>query len=136
MTAKQKLRQANLQRWAELFADQKASGLTIRQWCEQNDCSFHKFNYWKHELKEQMTDQLVPDLVRLPINSPSSVPLAVPSGLSCCSDPTVRTNRAIRTDLTIPSSAIRISLRDVTIELPPSVSEDSLRSIIRAVRYA
>ena len=36
MNAKQKLHQVHLQEWAIRFADQKASGLTVRQWCEQN----------------------------------------------------------------------------------------------------
>ena len=36
MNAKQKLHQVHLQEWTVRFADQKASGLTVRQWCEQN----------------------------------------------------------------------------------------------------
>ena len=36
MTAKQKLHQAHLREWAVRFSEQKASGLTIRQWCDQN----------------------------------------------------------------------------------------------------
>ena len=34
MNAKQKLHQIRLQEWAGRFAEQKASGLTVRQWCE------------------------------------------------------------------------------------------------------
>lgn len=40
MNARQKLRQAHFQEWAVRFAEQKASGLTVRQWCEQNDFLF------------------------------------------------------------------------------------------------
>lgn len=36
MNARQKLHQVHLQEWTVRFADQKASGLTVRQWCEQN----------------------------------------------------------------------------------------------------
>ena len=43
MNAKQKLHQVHLQEWAIRFADQKASGLTVRQWCEQNSLSFHTY---------------------------------------------------------------------------------------------
>ena len=53
MNAKQKLHQVHLQEWTVRFADQKASGLTVRQWCEQNNLSFHTYNYWKHLLKEE-----------------------------------------------------------------------------------
>ena len=52
MNAKQKLHQIHLQEWTVRFAEQKASGLTVRQWCEQNHLSFHTYNYWKHLLKE------------------------------------------------------------------------------------
>lgn len=53
MNAKQKLHQIRLQEWAGRFAEQKASGLTVRQWCEVNHFSFHTYNYWKHLLKEE-----------------------------------------------------------------------------------
>ena len=43
MDAKQKLHQVYLQKWAARFAEQKASGLTIRQWCEVNHLSFHTY---------------------------------------------------------------------------------------------
>ena len=61
MNAKQKLHQVHLQEWAIRFADQKASGLTVRQWCEQNSLTFHTYNYWKHLLKEEVVDQSLPD---------------------------------------------------------------------------
>ena len=65
MNARQKLHQIHLQEWAIRFADQKASGLTVRQWCEQNHLSFHTYNYWKHLLKEEVVDQVLPDIVPL-----------------------------------------------------------------------
>lgn len=60
MNVRQKLHQVHLQEWAVRFADQKASGLTVRQWCEQNNLSFHTYNYWKHLLKEEVVDQALP----------------------------------------------------------------------------
>ena len=35
MNAKQELHQTHLQEGATRFADQKASGLNVKQWCEQ-----------------------------------------------------------------------------------------------------
>ena len=35
MNAKQKLHQAHLNEWAARISDQKACGLTVRQWCAQ-----------------------------------------------------------------------------------------------------
>ncbi len=51
MNAKQTLHQASLAKWASLFKEQAASGLTVKAWCEQNNVSFHSYNYWKHQLK-------------------------------------------------------------------------------------
>ena len=77
MNAKQKLHQAHLQEWATRFADQKASGLTVKQWCEQNHFSIHTYNYWKHLLKEEVIDQLLPDIV--PVTVPVASDTALPS---------------------------------------------------------
>ena len=76
MNARQKLHQVHLQEWTVRFADQKASGLTVRQWCEQNNLSFHTYNYWKHLLKEEVVDQVLPDIV------PLSLPVLSDSGSS------------------------------------------------------
>ena len=96
MNAKQKLHQVHLQEWAIRFADQKASGLTVRQWCEQNSLSFHTYNYWKHLLKEEVVDQTLPDIVPLSLpvlsDSGSSLETAAPDIRS------IRANRSIRSN--------------------------------------
>jgi transposase-like protein len=33
--------------WEQHIARQKASGLTIQRWCQENDISPHQFYYWK-----------------------------------------------------------------------------------------
>lgn len=69
MNAKQKLHHIHLQEWAGRFSEQKASGLTIRHWCEVNHFSFHTYNYWKHLLKEKVVDQLLPDIVPISVSA-------------------------------------------------------------------
>ena len=138
MNAKQKLHQANLTEWAARFSDQKASGLTVRQWCEQNQLSIHKYNYWKHLLKEEVVDSLLPDIV--PLSAPSSLrasepnvsPVAVSEQLHA-----VRANCANRTIReTYPDANVRLCVDGVSLEFEPSISEDFLRTLIRAVHYA
>ncbi len=51
MFNKSLLHQARLNEWASRCADQKASGLSVTDWCEQNNLSKHKFFYWKQLLK-------------------------------------------------------------------------------------
>ena len=133
MTTKQKLHQAQLNDWAAKFKEQKASGLTARQWCEQNDLSIHKYNYWKHKLKEEIVSQVMPDIVQLSI--PDQVPLTgtVPSKVDTYSLPD-RPIRANRPNRAAPN--IRLCIDGVAFELEPPVSEDFLKTLIRAVHYA
>ena len=120
-----------LQEWSARFADQKASGLTVRQWCEQNNLSFHKYNYWKHLLKEEVTDQLLPDIAPLfpPVNTPSL------TGVPASSDHPVQqfsancTNRANRTMISFTANGISFEFSD-------DIPESFLCSLMKAVRHA
>lgn len=130
MNARQKLHQIHLQEWTVRFADQKASGLTVRQWCEQNNLSFHTYNYWKHLLKEEVVDQTLPDIV------PLSLPVLSDSDSSLETTATeirsIRANRAIRSN----DSNIKLQINGVSIEIDTSVSEEFLTKLIRAVCHA
>lgn len=113
MNARQKLHQIHLQEWAIRFADQKASGLTVRQWCEQNHLSFHTYNYWKHLLKEEVVDQVLPDIV------PLSLPVCSYSGSSLETTapafPSIRANRP-------NNSNVKMVINGVSIEIDTAVS--------------
>ena len=136
MNAKQKLHQAQMTEWAARFAEKKASGLTIRQWCEQNNFSIHKYNYWRHQLKEEVVDHMLPEIVQISVPSPqpssSNTMLAENHHIgSAAAVRANRTNRAIRTN-----ANVRLCIDGVAIELEPSVSEEFLRTLVRAVHYA
>ena len=125
MNAKQKLHQVHLQEWADRFAQQKASGLTVRQWCEVNHFSFHTYNYWKHLLKEEVVDQILPDIV------PIAVP-AVPD-----SDSSLETTgfRSIRPHCAFHSnpSFVKLNINGISIEIDDSVSVEFLSKLLKAV---
>lgn len=133
MNSKQKLHQVHLAEWAARFYDQKASGLTVRQWCEKNHTTIHKYNYWKHLLKEEVVDQMLPDIVPLSLSAshPSDTELSV----TASSD-----NRPISTNRTIhanyANSNVKLCVDGVSLEMEPSIPEDFLRTLIRAVHYA
>jgi len=123
MNSKQKLHQIHLNEWAARFSDQKSSGLTVRQWCEQNNFSIHTYNYWKHVLKEELASQILPDIVPVPLPEIQTQTLSVPAANSCL------TNRPIR-------ATAKLTINDLSIEFDSDISEDFLRTIIKAVRYA
>ena len=122
MNAKQKLHQLHLQEWAGRFAEQKASGLTVQQWCEVNHFSFHTYNYWKHLFKEEVVDQVLPDIV----------PIAVPTVPDSNSSLEVTGISSIRSN----QSAIELRINGFCIEIDTSVSAEFLSKLLKAVRYA
>lgn len=123
MKTTEKLHQIHLNEWASRFSDQKASGLTVKQWCEQNNFSIHTYNYWKHVLKEEFASQVLPDIVPIAISEPKApiVPTSsFNSSLTNCS------NRA----------TAKLTMNDISIEFDSSIPEEFLRTIIKAVRHA
>ena len=130
MNARQKLHQIHLQEWTVRFAEQKASGLTVRQWCEQNNLSFHTYNYWKHLLKEEVVEQALPDIVPLSLpflsDSVSSLETTVPDIRS------IHANRSIRSN----NSNVQMQINSISIEIDSSVSKEFLCKLIRAVCHA
>ena len=77
MNAKQTLRQATLAKWSAIFQEQQSSGLTIKEWCSQNDVSLHNFYYWKRIAKEEYLKSVMPEIV--PISIPSDPIPVVPA---------------------------------------------------------
>lgn len=121
-------------KWAALIKEQKDSCLTIRQWCDQKNVSFHAYNYWKHILKESVVDSVMPDIV--PISQPlvpsSNCEMILPESGESLNSLNLLNSR-ILPDTTTPVS---ISLGDVHIEIGASASDDVIANIIKAVRHA
>ena len=138
MNAKQKIHQAKLSQWAVRFQEQTDSGLTIKNWCNQNSISIHTYNYWKHALKEEYISSVLPDIV--PVTSlVSSLPASgdVPnasgsitqSALPCSLD-----SRESRESC--DTSQIHVTIGDAKISFASSASDEMICRIIRAVRHA
>ena len=112
MNSTDKLHQARLNEWAALISEQQASGLTAKEWCARNNVTIHKYNYWKHLLKEQVTDSVLPDIV------PVSLPMPKPYELR----------------ESFPTNTISLSINGITIQVPSQLIP-MLPDIIKAVRY-
>ncbi|WP_347995776.1 hypothetical protein [uncultured Eubacterium sp.] len=121
MNTTKKLQQAKLDQWAVLCKEQSESGLTVRQWCEQNGYTIHTYNYWKHRLKESYVDSVLPDIV--PITPQPPAPLHE-----------LRDSRE-SADSCI-NNTISVSLCGVTLSLDASASDEMLCRIITALRHA
>lgn len=68
MNTTKQLQQIKLDQWAVFCKEQAQSGLTVKQWCDQNGYTIHTYNYWKHRLKENYVGSALHDIV--PITPP------------------------------------------------------------------
>lgn len=134
MNAKQKIHQANLSKWAALINKQSSSGLPIKEWCSLNNVSFHAYNYWKHQLKENVVDSVLPDIVPLP-------PLpATHQDNDAMADPSLPVSYNSR-DLynshytSVPTNSVSVCIGDIRIEIGSNASDDIILGVIKAVRH-
>lgn len=114
--------QVKLDRWTTLLNEQKSSGLSVKDWCSQNNISRDRFFYWKRKLKESLIESALPDIV--PVAIPASTP-------GCTTLTTCTTPKTPDTDF-----PVRITIQDVSIELGSGASEQLISGIIKAVRNA
>ena len=123
MNTKQKLHQLRMNEWTTRFSNQKTSGLTIKEWCNQNNLSIHTYNYWKHAPKEELASQVLPDIVPIVIPETPASPAPIVSNDSAL------TNCVIR-------SIAKLTYNNISIEFDSDISEAFLVTIIKVVRHA
>ncbi|MBE5846001.1 MAG: hypothetical protein E7302_17920 [Butyrivibrio sp.] len=140
MNAKQKLHQAKMTKWAALINQQLESGLSIKEWCIQNNQSFHAYNYWKHLIKESMVDSVIPDIVpiisakEITPSSPSTK--VVPTTSLDLRESHISPDLGNSRNIAVNPSPVVISLGDIHIEIGSHASDDVISGIIKAVRHA
>ena len=120
MSTRSIIHQATLKEWASRIKEQKSSGLSVSEWCRQNNLSKDKYFYWKRQLKTEVVEQALPDIV----------PLAVPS------TPAVGCENCTSCATFTPTPTARILINGVSIEIDSTASEAFIRSLIKAVRRA
>lgn len=116
MNAKAKLHKSKLSLWTTRFEEQAASGLTVKEWCKQNDISIYAYQYWKRIAKESYLDSILPDIVPL-ATTQTALPVE--------SNPTQFSNLYdSRNSLNTPSNIVTISLGDIHIEIGSNASDE------------
>lgn len=132
MSAKSTIHQVRLNEWAIRISEQKASGLSVPDWCEQNNLTVHQYFYWKRQLKTQAVKQMLPDIVPISLET---VPLEPLSRESTNLAPMTQVQNTTLASCTTCSCA-RVLINGISIELDSSASEEFIRTLIKAVRYA
>ena len=135
MNTNQTLRQATLAKWSTIFQEQQSSGLTIKEWCLQNDVSIHSFYYWKRAAKEEYLKSVMPEIV--PISSPSDpLPVAPAPKASAPTEGLELYNFNNSSNSTSDPIPISISMGDIRIEIGASAPDALITKIIGALRNA
>ena len=127
MNTRQKLHQIKLQEWLEHFQNQAVSGLTVKDWCLQNDISLYTYNYWKHKLKEEYVQSTLPDIVPISTTLPS--PVANTEAL-------VPLHNSLESRDSLNTNSIFITCGDIQFTIGSNTSDEQILRIIKAVRYA
>ena len=129
MNTKQKLHQIQLAHWTALFQEQASSGLTVKVWCQEHNISIHTYNYWKHQLKMECLDSLLPaehDIV------PLTATLSTPSTTQCLP----LSGQSLVSRELHDYNSISINSGDIQVTIGSSISDEKLLQILRAVRHA
>lgn len=136
MSTNSMIHKAKLNEWAARLADQKASGLSVSEWCRQNNLSQYKYFYWKRLLKEEAVEQVLPEIVQLAM-PPSATDMAQKQSTPVLASTTMETRTTCASYTSFQSSpSARLYINGICIELDASASEPFISSIIKAVRHA
>lgn len=130
MNTKQKIHQAHLSRWSELFKEQLNSGINVNDWCKQHSISRHNFYYWKRQLKDAMIDDLLPEI--LPIPSSLSDAGAAPTPLPITNTPLHHVSEKLYNS----NHTLLITCRDIQLSFAPSVPDSVILQLLKVVRHA
>ena len=123
MTQNLQLRQqAGIAKWSRLIAEQKNSGLTIRDFCRQHDLSWHAYYYWLRKIREHIEPELSscpaePQTVFTELPVHDKLPASMPA------PPQVATD-----------DIVTIQLTGITISLPATSSKATIIKFITAVK--
>ena len=129
MNAKQKLHQIKLAHWTAQFQEQASSRLTIKAWCLEHNISIHTYNYWKHQLKMECLDALLPaehDIV------PLTATLSTPSTTQCLP----LSSQSLDSREFHDNNSISITCGNIQVTIGSAISEEKFLQILRAVRHA
>lgn len=137
MNSKQKLNQIKLAQWAVRFQEQAASGLTAKAWCDENNITIHTYNYWKHKLKLEYMDSLLPEQHDIVALTPGAFqPSATPQPQLTDTSPLCQLHDSRDSHDFYDAASVCITIGDIRISAGSSVPEETLLQILKAVRHA
>ena len=128
------------EKWRKVVMSQKASGLTITEWCEQNGMRTRQFHYWQKVLRDN-------DLLEMKTTDNSS-DISVPA----CTGPK-NDSLQVFAEVSLPhhsdqdagistasfydqDSGIMIRYQDLQIRIADTFNEGALSRVLQGIRNA
>lgn len=118
-------RELKLNRWAQLIHECKNSGLSAREWMQQNGIRKNQFYYWQRQLRAQAL-QTLPE--KAPTSEPTQTLVEVTPSTSDSVSPEKRR--------IIDDPVLSIRIADAVIEVRKDISADLLHMVLQEIRHA
>ena len=119
--------EVRLQEWREIIHAWSKSGMTKKDWCEENDVPLRQFYYWQRKVREDAYDELQASEASFPaVQNPSDV---YPAFVELSTVKTVSQKTVFQADAVI-------KIGSVTIELSNSASHlllSQIRELVKGV---
>ena len=129
-------KQVKFQYWLNVIHECRASGLTNREWCDQNGISLKSYYYWIAKFRKLALEELprkeygssIPTLSGEKISVPSAPEPSVPAFIEIpTSSP--KTEQPI---MTAPAAILKAG--SISVELYANASESFLQALFKAVQ--
>lgn len=117
MSSRKATQEYHLSQWLPIIKECKASGMTVKSWCQQNNVNEKQFYYWQGKIRNVASKSL-------PVTTQQSqfVPLSIPA-----TKPTYHEGF-------IPTMVIRVG--SAAIELSEQVQPELLSSVLKVLADA
>lgn len=115
-----KIHEKRLAQWTKVIEECNASGLTKRQWCQENNISEKVFHYWQRRVREAVLEKETPKSDNLP----TIVELSAPVKKEDNPLPSVQTQ-----------TAAVLHVNGTVIEITEAASADFIQKLLGVVSY-
>lgn len=120
-----------LRHWAEIIHECKSSGLTDREWMNQNGIRRNQFYYWQRKLRAKALEAVKNNEKK---SAPDALIEITGPVLPAAADPGIKESFRINNVPGCPALSIKIA--DAVIEVRDNTSPEILRMAIRELRHA
>lgn len=127
-----------IQQWAEIINAANDSGLTRKEWCDQNNISLRIFYYWHKKVRDHIINQQTDQNLPVPVSSGLPLSAQGASPVFCeikkTSVPDQCTDRSFPAESFIPEAMLKLGQYGLYIN--SNISEGTLSTILSVLRNA